>query len=87
MLIHLNRNEVSDDNAKFAIIESVGPNILDIVKTINIMTGMNLRAAKNLVDAVRDGFNQKLELSHLLIIDKLLLLNKLRKYNVKFTLK
>lgn len=87
MLIHLNRNEVSDDDAKFAIIESVGPNILDIVKTINIMTGMNLRAAKNLVDAVRDGFNQKLELSHLLIIDKLLLLNKLRKYNVKFTLK
>lgn len=87
MLIHLNRNEVSDDDAKFAIIESVGPNILDIVKTINIMTGINLRAAKNLVDAVRDGFNQKLELSHLLIIDKLLLLNKLRKYNVKFTLK
>lgn len=81
------KDEVSDDDAKFAIIESVGPNILDIIKTINIMTGMSLSATKSLVDAVRDGFYQKLELSHLSVIDKRLLLNKLRKYNVKFTLK
>ena len=81
------KNEVSDDDAKFAIIESVGPNIFGIVKTIKIMTGMTLSAAKSLVDAVRDGFNQKLELSHLPIIEKRLLLNELRKHNVKFTLK
>lgn len=82
-----NKNEVSDDNAKFAIIESVGSEILHTIKTIRDMTGMSLSAAKSLVDAVRDGFNQKLELSHMPIIGKRLLLNELRKYNVKFTLK
>lgn len=81
------KNEISDDDAKFAIIESVGSEILDTVKTIRDIAGMNLSAAKSLVDAVRDGFSQKLELSHMPIIEKRLLLNELRKYNVKFTLK
>lgn len=81
------KDEISDDDAQFAIIESIGPDIYNIVKTIKVMTGMNLSAAKNLVDAVRDGFNQKLGLSHLPIIEKRLLLNELRKNNVKFTLK
>lgn len=81
------KNEVSDDDAKFTIIESVGPDIFGIIKTIKIMTGMTLSETKSLVDAVRDGFNQKLELSYLPINEKRLLLNELRKHNVKFTLK
>lgn len=81
------KNEVSDDDAKFAIIESVGSEILYTIKTIRDMAGMNLSAAKSLVDAVRDGLSQKLELSHMPIIKKRLFLNELRKYNVKFTLK
>lgn len=81
------KDVISDDDAQFAIIESVGPNILDIVKVIKVMTGMNLSAAKTLVDAVRDGFYQKLELSHLPVMEKRLLLNELRKNEVKFTLK
>lgn len=80
-------DEISDDDAEFAIIESVGPSILATVRTINAMTGMSLSAAKTFMDAVRDGFYQKLELSHLSVIDKRLLLNELRKNKVKFTLK
>ena len=81
------KDEISDDDARFAIIESVGPNILIIIKTIKEMTGMSLSAAKSLVDAVRDGFYQKLEFSHLPVMEKRLLLSELRKNKVKFTLK
>lgn len=80
-------DEISDDDAEFAIIESVGSSILATIKTIKEMTGMSLSAAKTFVDAVRDRFYQKLELSHLPIIEKRLFLDELRKNKVKFTLK
>lgn len=82
----LTKNEVSDDNAKFAIIESVGSEILYIVKTIKDLANFSLKDAKCLVDEVRDGFPRKLVLDHLPVNNKRFLLNELRKYNVKFTL-
>lgn len=80
------KTEISDDDAKFAIIKSVGPEILNIVRTIGDLANFSLKDAKCLVDTVRDGLPQKLVLDHLSVDTKRLLLNELRKYNVKFTL-
>lgn len=78
--------EPGDDIAESAIIKSVGPEILNIVKTIRDLANFSLKDAKCLVNEVRDGFPRKLVLDHLSVDTKRLLLNELRKYNVKFTL-
>ena len=75
-----------EGKAEFAIIKSVGPEIFNIVKTIRDLANFSLKDAKCLVDTVRDGLPQKLVLDHLSVDNKRLLLNELRKYNVKFTL-
>lgn len=81
------KDEISDNNAKFAIIESVSENVLEVVSIIHKMTELKLTDAKRLIDLVRDGFHQRLPLNHLSADDKRSFLSQLRNYNVKFTLK
>lgn len=81
------KDEISDDDAKFAIIESVSGNVLAVVSIIHKMTELKLTDAKRLIDLVRDGFHQRLPLNHLSADDKRSFLSQLRNYNVKFTLK
>ena len=81
------KDEISDNNAKFAIIESVGENVLEVVSVIYRTTGLTLKDAKHLIDLVRDGFSKKLPLNYLPANNKCSLLKQLRDYNVKFTLK
>lgn len=80
------KDEISDDDAKFAIIESIDENALAIVRLIYSTTGISLKEAKQLIDAVRDGFPQKLVLYNLSANNKRSLLSQLRNNNVKFTL-
>ena len=81
------KDEISDDTAEFAIIESVSGNVLAVVSTIHKMTELKLTDAKRLIDLVRDGFHQRLPLNHLSADNKCSFLRQLRDYNVKFTLK
>lgn len=81
------KDEISDDDAQFAIIESVSGNVLAVVSVIYRTTGLTLKDAKRLIDLVRDGFHQRLPLNLLSADNKCSLLRQLRDYNVKFTLK